>query len=119
VGLRRHQAPLARDEALRRLRRLTVLAAAAGTALAGAFAALAASAVPGRKVGSPATPQPISATSGGVLRVRTPKVHPVAARVQSGDDAPAPASAPAPPPAAPAPAPAPAPPQPVVVSGGS
>jgi hypothetical protein len=117
----RQSAPLARDAALRRLRRLTIAATAIGTALAGAFAGLAANAVPGRSGTGGASPP--SAGGGGELRLpaqaRT-RHAPAPATTQSrSDDAPAPTTtqAPAPPAAPPAPAPTPAPP--VVVSGGS
>jgi hypothetical protein len=130
MGRRRHPAPHARDEALRRLRRLTASAAAGGMALAAGFAGLAAHAVPGRKVSAG------SATTSGTLRLaaQAPRRHHVKSapkRSQASEapessagsssaasaaaPAPAPAPAPSPPPVPPAPTPAP----PVVVSGGS
>jgi hypothetical protein len=99
-----------RDAALRRLQRLTALAVAAATALAGIFAGLAAGSVPGRKAA------PAMARSGGSLRLpqAAPTVRRHRARAHVAPAAPAPVT-PAPPPAVPAPTQA----APVVVSGGS
>ena len=116
MGVRRSFDPRARDAALRRLRRLTAAAAAGATALAGVFASLAASSLPGRKGGGVALRTPIS--------LRLPQAHRAVrparktAHTKSAAAAtPVPSStaSPAPPPAPPAPTPAP----PVVVSGGS
>lgn len=125
-----------RDSALRRLRRLTLVATAAGTALSGAFAGLAATAVPGRKPAPSSPPSPSAQTGSLVLPSarrsrRTTTAHrthtattkapaktataaaPPAA--SAPPPAPTPTPAPSPPPVPPAPTPAP----PVVVSGGS
>jgi len=116
VGVRRSIDPRARDAALRRLRRLTAATVAGATALAGVFAGLAASSLPGRKGGGVALRPPISLRLPQAHRVMRPArktAHATAAAAAT--PAPSPAAAPAPPPAAPAPTPAP----PVVVSGGS
>jgi hypothetical protein len=102
-----------RDAALRRLHRLTALAAAGAAALVAVFAGLAAGAVPGRKAAGIAVRPlaPLRLTQRHVARRAVRQVRHVSAPAT----APAPAPAPAPPPVAPAPTPAP----PVVVSGGS
>ncbi len=118
MGARRSFDPRARDAALRRLRRLTAATAAGAIALAGVFAGLAASSLPGRKSGRVAQRSPISLRLPQTHRSVRRTVHVSAAATPapaSAVAAPSPAPAPAPPPAAPAPTPAP----PVVVSGGS
>jgi len=120
MGLRRRPAPLARDAALARLRRLTIVATAVGTALAGGFAALAANAVPGRKAGGATSPATTRPASGGGLRLQPARPRTTTtAPAPSSDDAPAPATTQAPAPSPPSAPPAPAPAPPVVVSGGS
>jgi hypothetical protein len=101
--------PRARDAALRRLHRLTVLAVAGATALAGVFAGLAAGSVPGRRAA------PAVTATGGSLRL--PAVHrSTHHRVRERVSTAAPTTVtPLPPPAPPASTPAP----PVVVSGSS
>jgi hypothetical protein len=123
VGARRSFDPRARDAALLRLRRLTAATVAGATALAGVFAGLAASSLPGRKGGRVAQRPPISLRLPQAHRaVRLPRATTHVAASVTAATTPAPATpapsstaAPAPPPAAPAPTPAP----PVVVSGGS
>ena len=90
MGLRRRPAPLARDAALARLRRLTIVATAVGTALAGGFAALAANAVPGRKAGGATSPATTRPASGGGLRLQPARPRTTTtAPAPSSDDAPA------------------------------
>jgi len=121
VGVSRSLDPRARDAALRRLRRLTAATVAGATALAGVFAGLAASSLPGRKGGGVTLRTPVSLRLPQAHRVVRPArktAHATAAAASApahATPAPSPAAAPAPPPAAPAPTPAP----PVVVSGGS
>ncbi|MGD0714642.1 MAG: hypothetical protein ABSB24_10720, partial [Gaiellaceae bacterium] len=67
MGVRRSFDPRVRDAALRRLRRLTAATAAAATALAGVFAGLAASSMPGRK-GGQVVPRPL-------VPLRLPQAH--------------------------------------------
>jgi hypothetical protein len=99
--------PHARDIGLRRLRRLTLVAAAAATALTGVFAGLAARAVPGRKTAAAPTTGSLRLQAVRRVKSRHSQRHRTAAVVSQ--------PAPAPPPVVPAPTPAP----PVVVSGGS
>jgi arylamine N-acetyltransferase len=103
-----------RDAALRRLHRLTALAAAGAAALVAVFAGLAASAVPGRKAGRVAA-RPLAPLRLSPRHVTAKAEKHRTVRHVRHVAAPAPAPAPAPPPVAPAPTPAP----PVVVSGGS
>ncbi len=109
-----------RDAALRRLHRLTALAAAGAAALVAVFAGLAASAVPGRKAGRVAV-RPLAPLRLSPRHVTPkPERHSTVRHVRHvAAPTPTPTPPPAPPPAPPPVAPAPTPAPPVVVSGGS